>query len=77
MSVSDITRMGNNQLDAIREELKNTQLNNSTDTEQLSDVNQISEKESIEGLLILDEFSVNKIWLYLFTKPSFSKSVST
>lgn len=55
MSVSDITRMGNNQLDAIREELKNTQLNNSTDTEQLSDVNQISEKESIEGLLILDD----------------------
>ena len=66
MSVSDITRMGNNQLDAIREELKNTQLNNSTDTEQLSDVNQISEKESIEGLLILDDSYDD--WLQIFSK---------
>ncbi len=59
VSVSDITKMGNNQLDAIREELRNSKLNiNETNTEQLSDVNQISEKESIiikEGLVNLDE----------------------
>ena len=55
VSVSDITRMGNDQLDAIREELKNSQLNDSTNTEQLNDVNQISEKESIEGLINLDD----------------------